>query len=249
MADVTGFLVAIVALGFLLQAGWHALGLIRVLRTPLRSTARAGQQGDARSEEVVVAAFGRVHAPDPAPSPMTRTPCLGYRLEVKACSAGGRGSTGDLLEIHTEPGGAVFSIDDGSGPVAIDLRAGRVQAPWAETVVSAGAPFGRIRDGTAECPQMTVGHYTLEFDGLSDDVRTWRGIERVVVVERVIPPCEQLYVCGTLRDGVFRGEDLRSLILRDEAPEQVRAAYVRCVLLALAATTLCALLAWGLMAI
>lgn len=248
ITDVLGFLVAIVAIGFLLIVLVQAYGLLRVLRTSLRSTASAAQLGSDVHPTQPVAVHGAVHTDGFVSSPVTRTACLAYRLEITARVAGGR-VLGGPMRVHAQEGGVGFRLDDGSGPVSVDLGAGRVTAPWAEDVRLSHAPFGAVKKGVPDRLSETFGSYVLDFADLDADVRGWKGIEEMTCTEKVIPPCEQLYVCGTVRDGVLRGDDLRPLIVREETPGQVRRSLLKELSRAIVATVVSGLIAWGLMAL
>lgn len=148
----------------------------RVLTTPFRRTGDVARRRfgitDARGH---VGCEGIVQRCAPAIAPCSGRPCLYYEVEVLRIRPDGEARLGLVR------GGEVFHLDDGSGPIAVDPRAGmdvELATTHTETI---GLAYGHLQIGLLEAQ--------IPPDDLARGVR---------VVERIVPMEGRLYVAGAL---------------------------------------------------
>lgn len=244
-AAALGFFVAIVAVGFLFRACARTFSFMRILLTRQVSTRRAQACVDADGEPVIVSVFGKSKCEKPILSPVTQTPCLAYRLEVTGRSFGARASDADG-KLLTEVGGSAFSVDDGSGPVHVDLRSGTTHSEWSLDAYTSTLPFGKISDGVAELPVLTLGNLELEFSRIDPFFQQCPGIASLRCEEKVFPVTPEVYVCGSaLSEGIGDG-DYQGVILRSKSRSQVLSYHAGGALVETIATLATGALAWWL---
>jgi len=118
---------ALVALVFgLLQ---HLKGK-KILAAPFKKTGEIAQNPGVADAKGIVSCEGGVSAQQPAFAPCSGTPCVYFEIEViqewskHVITEDGSKTEKGKDTIQTVKSGAVFFVDDGSGPVAIDPRQG-----------------------------------------------------------------------------------------------------------------------------
>jgi len=261
LAWCVGFVLAVAALGFFVRAALAAVRFVRVVCTPPRRTAEAAAlSNDAEAGGVAVEVYGKVHlgadggayragAAELVTSPLTRTLCLAYRLEVTGRDAGAAEQqiVDTLLSLRDA---ATIFVDDGSGPVEVDLRQGALQANWTTACYDVDRPFGAIEAGVATQPTVQAEHFELEFATVADDTRDWEGgIDSLSFVEEVLEPADQLFVCGVAEQGALRAGTLQGMIVHSGSPRTARREGGRAVVFESLATAVSAGLAWLLFAL
>src|ERR1700733_12736871 len=102
----------------------------RMASAPFRKTGEIAAQPSVADPRGMISAEGRIIATSPARAPCSGLACVYYEVDVERewektikTEKGNRKETGKA-RITTEKGGAVFQLDDGSGPVSIDARNG-----------------------------------------------------------------------------------------------------------------------------
>ena len=183
--------------GLLICAGIIALivGIIyrlrmgRVLDAPLATTGDIVARGPAvAGPKGQVSAQGAVQIQQPVYAPMQGIPCLYYELKVTASWK--EGDTTKTKEIEHQKVAAQLAINDGSGPVWVDLREGGDFEPLQTKEMS--QETGLLKGIVGG--QMMFGNYALNTGILSMGTK-------YTVEEKALPVQQSLYVCGKIADG------------------------------------------------
>ncbi len=190
-------------MGFLLLAlGLFsmAVGLVyfvkmkRVASAPFRRTGEIAAEPKVADSRGMVSTEGRVVALSPSRAPCSGRACLYYEVTVERHwerTVRTRKETGKT-QIAVEKAGALFQLDDASGPVSVDARDGADVdlAKAHEERIPVGAPlpaelaFGKMRLAT---PRVFGSDRTVAF----------------TAVERILTADGSLYAYGKLANGVI----------------------------------------------
>ena len=144
-----GALLLLAGLGVLAFGLFQHVKGQRILAAPFKKTGDLAKNPVSEDPKGAMSTEGKVLPPAQALlSPASKTPCLYYELKVERLfektetTQDGTKTVKGSETLDTVTGGAVFSLDDGSGPIAVD--------------VSKGADFDTMKDG-----------YTKELNGRS----------------------------------------------------------------------------------
>lgn len=197
----------------------------RVTDAPLATTGDVVARGPAvAGPKGQVSAQGSVLCQQPILSPMQGIPCLFYELKVTA--EWKDGDTTKTKEIEHQKVAAQFAINDGSGPVWIDLRDGGDFEPTQkkEQSQSTGLLKGLVGG------DMMFGNYRLNTGILSLGTK-------YTVEETAFPMQQSLYVCGKLADGggVITAPKWRQMIATNQSRDQLLAGAMKTAKIALIA--------------
>lgn len=181
----------------------------RVAGAPLVKTGDASANGAAvAGPKGAISAQGAVACPQPLVSPVSGTTCLFYELK---CTASWKdGDTQKTREICHEKVAAAFTIDDGSGPVRIDARAGGDFEPTQKKEETKGT--GLIGGITGQ--DIVFGNYRVSPGMLSLGTK-------YTVEESVFPVEPKLYACGKTEGGAIAAPGWRSLILTSKTRDEL----------------------------
>lgn len=186
----------------------------RVTDAPLVKTGDvAGRGAQVAGPKGAVSAQGTVLCQQPVIAPVSGTPSLFYELKVTA--EWKDGDTTKSKEIDHQKVAAQLAINDGSGPVWVDLREGGDFEPMAkkEMEQSTGLLKGIVGG------ELVFGNYRLQA-GIGNLGTTYK------VEEKCLPVQPSLYVCGKLADGggAITAPGWRSLIVSNQSRDQLLAA-------------------------
>lgn len=123
------FLVFIAFVGLLVGLMQHLKGK-KILAAPFKKTGEIAQNPAVADAKGIVSCEGAVQAQQPAIAPCSGQPCVYFEIEVvqewkkHVITEDGSKTESGKDTIQTVKSGAVFFVDDGSGPVAIDPREG-----------------------------------------------------------------------------------------------------------------------------
>ena len=177
----------------------------RVTGAPFLKTGEIkGQAGG-----TAVSAEGNVVCQQPLIAPFSGVPCLYY--SIKATAAWTAGDTKKTKELSSTKMAAEFSLDDGSGPVAIDASEGGTFEPTQKKSETKGA--GLVGGITGK--DLIFGQYVVSTGalGLGTSYR---------VEEEVLPVQRRLYVCGAANNGAIGAPSgLRSLLISNKSREDL----------------------------
>ncbi|MFO0587500.1 MAG: GIDE domain-containing protein [Polyangiaceae bacterium] len=178
-AGIIGLIVGII---YRVRAG-------RILDAPLATTGDVVARGAAvAGPKGQISAQGQVMVQQPLISPMQGIQCLYYELKVTASWK--EGDTTKSKDIEHQKMAAQFAINDGSGPVWVDLREGGDFEPLQRREQSQETGLLKGIVGGS----MMFGNYALNTGILSMGTK-------YTVEEKALPVQPSLYVCGKVADG------------------------------------------------
>jgi hypothetical protein len=125
-----GFVLVFLALVALVFGLLQFLKGKKILAAPFRKTGEIAQNPAVADAKGIVSCEGGVSAQQPAFAPCSGTPCVYFEIEViqewtkHVITEDGAKTEKGKDTIQTVKSGAVFFVDDGSGPMAIDPRQG-----------------------------------------------------------------------------------------------------------------------------
>lgn len=222
------------AIGFLLVgAGIIALiiGLLQRMKAGRVTDAPLATTGDvvAKGPSLVgpkgqISAQGQVMCQQPVYAPMSGQPCLFYELKVTA--EWKDGDSTKTKEIEHQKVAAQIAINDGSGPLWVDLREGGDYEPMdsKQQQQSTGLLKGIVGG------ELMFGNYRLNAGMFSLGTK-------YTVEEKVLPVQQSLYVCGKLADGggMIISPKWRNLIVSNKTRDQLLASAMKTAKIALIA--------------
>lgn len=197
----------------------------RVTDAPLVSTGDAAARGQQLAgPKGQISAQGGVMCQQPVFAPVSGTPCLFYELKVTA--EWKDGDTTKTKEIEHQKVAAQLCINDGSGPVWVDLREGGDFEPMQTKNMEQSTGLLKGIVGGA----LQFGNYTLNA-GIGSLGTTYK------VEEKALPVQQSLYVCGRMAEqgGVITAPKWRSLIVSNKSRDQLLAAATKTAKIALIA--------------
>jgi hypothetical protein len=192
-------------LGFVSFLAMKRMALAPFLRTG--EIARA-TEGPAPSADARIATEGRIVATNAIRAPCSGQTCLYYEItldrewERSASTAGATKKETGSTRVTTSHGGAIFQLDDGSGPVSIDAR-DEVQADLAQTHLER-FPIGPTIPGEIQFGQMRV---QTPADLGPDRTTAFTATERILLAQG------DLYACGRWNAGAIGKPPWAPLIL------------------------------------
>jgi hypothetical protein len=186
----------------------------RVTDAPLASTGDVAARGpQVAGPRGAISAQGSVICQQPVIAPVSGTPA--YFYEIKVTAEWKDGDTTKTKELDHQKVAAQLAINDGSGPVWVDLREGGDFEPMAkkEMEQSTGLLKGIVGG------ELVFGQYRLHA-GIGNLGTTYK------VEEKCLPVQPSLYVCGKLADGggAITAPSWRSLIVSNQSRDQLLAA-------------------------
>jgi hypothetical protein len=202
---VSGFLALVWGILQKLKAG-------RVADAPLVKTGDAAQKGTAvAGNRGAVSVEGNVACAQPLVSPVTGQQCLYY--DVKVVAHWKEGEAHKSREVLHERRAAAFTIDDGSGAVAVDASKGGDFEPSRTKTEERGTGLIGAMAGT----ELVFGNLRVS-TGMLNHIGT-----KYRVAESVVPVVSKLYVCGKASEGggAVRSPEWRQLIMSDKSRDEL----------------------------
>ncbi|MBK8251679.1 MAG: hypothetical protein IPK82_03310 [Polyangiaceae bacterium] len=224
MAPVGFLLVAIAIIGLIYGLIMRARAG-RVTDAPFVSTGDAAARGaQLAGPKGQISAQGGVMMQQPVYAPVSGTPCMFYELKVTA--EWKDGDTTKTKELDHQKVAAQFAINDGSGPVWIDLREGGDFEPTVSKQMeqSTGLLKGIVGG------ELVFGNYRLNA-GIGSLGTTYK------VEEKAFPVQQQMYVCGRMAEqgGMITAPKWRALLATNQTRDQYLAAAMKTAKIALIA--------------
>ncbi len=184
------------------------LKMKRMAAAPFHKTGEIARNPGVADAKGMVSTEGQVNPQNAVRAPCSGQPCLYYEVTVERqwekmvrTQNGTQKKTGST-NVLTNKGGAMFQLDDGSGPVNVDAREG-VDGDLKKSHEERH-PMGMMVPGELVFGQMRVQTPSH----LSDDRTT--GFR---AVEKILPAEGSLYACGKLAGGAIAKPGWTSLIL------------------------------------
>ncbi|MDP1920313.1 MAG: GIDE domain-containing protein [Myxococcales bacterium] len=181
----------------------------RILAAPFKKTGELAKNPTSSDPKGAMSTEGKVIAPaQQLLSPCTQQPCLAYEVKVERLwekvetTQDGTKTVKGSDTLDTLKGGAVFSVDDGSGAVQID--------------VSKGADFDNFKDGFKKELNGRGWASQIQFGELSYDVPVISDSEKYTIgfkaTEKYVPAEGSLFVLGKIEGGKIVKPGWRSMM-------------------------------------
>ncbi len=190
-----GVLLLLVGVGVLIFGLMNHLKGQRILAAPFKGTGALAKDPTTSDPKGAISTEGKVVPPAEAClSPCTKTPCLYYEVKVERLwekvetTQDGTKTVKGSDTLSTVSGGAVASLDDGTGAVQVDF--------------SKGADFDSLKDGYKKelngrgwASNVQFGELNYELPVLSDSEKYTIGFK---ATERYVPVEGSFFVLGKL---------------------------------------------------
>jgi len=201
---IAGAIVAFIVGGYLKYKGG------RISKAPFVPTGQATDPSKA-DPKGTISAEGNVECPQPLTSPVTGTPCIYYELKVV-----GSWKSGDTNKSKTyveEKIAAPFSLNDGSGSVAVDASQGGdydMQKTFDETKKEGF--FADLKNAVGTPEPLMFGNYAFANPPMSK-------ADKFQCTERIVPVPQKAFVLGKLDNGVITRAGMFGMILSEKGRE------------------------------
>lgn len=182
----------------------------RVSDAPFVRTGEAATKGtQVASPKGAISVEGTVACAQPVMAPVSGVPCLWYHLKSKVTWKDG--DVEKTKEIDNQKVAAAFTVDDGSGAVAVEANEGGDFEPTQSKSETKSVGLLAGIKGT----ELKFGNYTISTGMGSME-------EKYEVEETYMPVQPRLYVCGkaTTR-GVIAAPDWRQLLLSNKTRDEL----------------------------
>ncbi|MFL5321965.1 MAG: GIDE domain-containing protein [Myxococcaceae bacterium] len=203
----------------LVGAGLGVFGLMqhlkgkRILAAPFLKTGDVAKPGAPAGDKGAVSTEGALVAEGAdatVTSPITKTKCLAYEIEVyrhhekTVQTQDGAKTEKGKNKIKTIQGGAVIQLNDGSGVVQVDVKDGKADFD----------NWKKVYDEKSS--HLTFEGYTITADGSGDGYTTgYSAVEKVVPLDT----SKNLFVLGKLEGGKIIKPSWRSLMISNKGRE------------------------------
>ncbi len=198
---VIGLIALVVGIVFFLK-------MKRMAAAPFRKTGEIAANPGVADAKGMISTEGQIVAQNAIRAPCSGQPCLYYEIAVErewekmvTTQQGTKKQTG-TTKVTTNKGGAIFQLNDGSGPVTVDAREG-VDADLAKSHEQK-VPIGMMVPGEIVFGQMRM------------QTPVNLGPERTTAfkaTEKILAAQGNLYACGKLTNGTIAKPGWTSLIL------------------------------------
>jgi hypothetical protein len=204
-----GYLFIILGLVGGLYGFYNRLRAGRVSGAPFAKSGDAAK-GTGAGPKGEISVEGGVHCQQPITSPVTGQACLYYEMKVLKVWKDGQQS--HSKELESAKRSTAFTVDDGSGPVAVDA--------------SKGGDFDGMKDFSEEKGLGLLGTFTgktLEFGQYKLEIGAFTPGSNVKykVIEKVLPVVPKLYVNGKAENGGITSPNWRMLILSPKSRDEI----------------------------
>ena len=204
-----GILLLVVGLAVLGFGLYNMMAAKRVLAAPFKKTGDLAKNPVSEDPKGAMSTEGKVIAPAVTLlSPASKQPCLAYELKVERMyektetTQDGTKTVKGTETLDTIKGGAIFSLDDGSGPFNID--------------VSKGADFDNMKDGFKKelnghsgSSHIQFGEYSYDVPVIGSDKGWTTGFK---ATEKYVPVEGSLFVLGKLEGASLVKPGWRSMM-------------------------------------
>jgi hypothetical protein len=181
----------------------------RILAAPFKKTGELAKNPTSTDPKGAMSTEGKVIAPaQQLLSPCTKQPCLAYEVKVERLwekietTQDGTKTVKGSDTLDTLKGGSVFSVDDGTGALQID--------------VTRGADFDNYKDGFKKELNGRGWASQIQFGELSYDVPVLSDSEKYTVgfkaTEKYVPAEGSLFVLGKIEGGKIVKPGWRSMM-------------------------------------
>ncbi len=204
-----GIVLLIVGLAVLGFGLYNMMAAKRVLAAPFKKTGELAKNPVSEDPKGAMSTEGKVIAPAVTLlSPASKQPCLAYELKVERMyektetTQDGTKTVKGTETLDTIKGGAIFGLDDGSGPFNID--------------VSKGADFDNMKEGFKKelnghsgSSHIQFGEYSYDVPVIGSDKGWTTGFK---ATEKYVPVEGSLFVLGKLEGASLVKPGWRSMM-------------------------------------
>ncbi len=204
-----GIFLLVIGLAVLGFGLYNMMAAKRVLAAPFKKTGELAKNPVSEDPKGAMSTEGKVIPPTTQLlSPASKQPCLAYELKIERLyektetTQDGTKTVKGTETLDTIKGGAVFSIDDGSGPFNID--------------VSKGADFDNMKDGFKKelnghsgSSHIQFGEYSYDVPVIGSDKGWTTGFK---ATEKYVPVEGSLFVLGKLEGASLVKPGWRSMM-------------------------------------
>ena len=204
-----GIFLLIVGLAVLGFGLYNMMAAKRVLAAPFKKTGELAKNPVSEDPKGAMSTEGKVIPPAVTLlSPASKQPCLAYELKIERMyektetTQDGTKTVKGTETLDTIKGGAVFGLDDGSGPFNID--------------VSKGADFDNMKDGFKKelnghsgSSHIQFGEYSYDVPVIGSDKGWTTGFK---ATEKYVPVEGNLFVLGKLEGASLVKPGWRSMM-------------------------------------
>jgi len=204
-----GILLLVIGLGVLGFGVYNMMAAKRVLAAPFKKTGELSKNPMSEDPKGAMSTEGKVIPPKTTLlSPASKQPCLAYELKIERLyektetTQDGTKTVKGSETLDTIKGGAVFALDDGSGPFNID--------------VSKGADFDNFKEGFKKelnghsgSSHIQFGEYKYDVPVIGSDKGWTTGFK---ATERYVPVEGNLFVLGKLEGAAIVKPGWRSMM-------------------------------------
>jgi hypothetical protein len=204
-----GILLLVIGLAVLGFGLYNMMAAKRVLAAPFKKTGELAKNPVSEDPKGAMSTEGKVIPPAVTLlSPASKQPCLAYELKIERLyektesTQDGTKTVKGTETLDTIKGGAVFGLDDGSGPFNID--------------VSKGADFDNMKDGFKKelnghsgSSQIQFGEYSYDVPVIGSDKGWTTGFK---ATEKYVPVEGNLFVLGKLEGASLVKPGWRSMM-------------------------------------
>ena len=190
-----GIVLLIIGLAVLGFGVFNMMAAKRVLSAPFKKTGELAKNPVSEDPRGAMSTEGKVVPPaQPLLSPSSKQPCLAYELKIERMyektetTQDGTKTVKGTETLDTIKGGTVFGLDDGTGPISID--------------VSKGADFDNMKDGfkkeingSSGSSHIQFGEYSYDVPVIGSDKGWTTGFK---ATEKYVPVEGNLFVLGKL---------------------------------------------------
>jgi hypothetical protein len=190
------------------------LKMKKLASAPFKKTGEIAANPAVADAKGMISAEGQIVAPQPVTAPCSGQPCLYYEVTVERewekmvkTQKGNERRTG-TTKVVTNKMGAIFHLDDGSGPVNIDAREG------------VDGELQKTHDERVTIGMMLPGE--LQFGQMRIQTPMNLGPERTLAfraIEKTLSHAGNLYACGKLVNGAVSKPGWSSLIVSHKGRE------------------------------
>ncbi len=189
------FLVFLADIGLVFGLLRHLKGK-KILAAPFKRTGEIAQNPGVADAKGTVSCEGNIVAQQPAIAPCSGTPCIYFEIEVvqhkgrTVITEDGTKHETSNDKIHTVKSGAIFMVDDGSGPIMVD--------PTQGMDVELDKSFNQEQD--VSYGDVYFGQFHCHVPHPSGD---WHG-KSVKCIEKIVPVQGGMFVMGQLVQGQIK---------------------------------------------
>jgi hypothetical protein len=183
----------------------------RILAAPFHKTGEISKNPSVADAKGMVSTEGAILAPKPLLSPCSKTPCLYYEVKIERSwekqeqTQNGVETKKGSSKVSDMKDGAVFQLDDGTGPINVNLKDGA-------DVETKKTYDDKVKIGMQVPGELVFGELRLQTPRLPSGERT----VAFTAVEKIVPANGSFFALGKLDNGTLVKPGWRSMMLSNK---------------------------------